>query len=230
MLFRIAVMSILAVAGMGAGWKDSAFPNWSEDVLLQLVTDSPWAKPKTVGFNWTKRAEQPLTYKDVPGADHNPAAPTGSPVGGIGGRKPKLVDRADIIIRWASALPIRQAKALYRQSDAGKVAAAVGGSQPDYVLEIFGVPAVVAHRGTGSVESVAMQSVYLRTASGHILKPGRVEATLQGLTLNILVYFPRKIPITLADREVECAGDLQLFEFKEKFKLRSMVYREQLEL
>ena len=96
----------------GTDWKDSPFPNWSEDSVLRLLTDSPWAKPKSIHFTWTKREDQPISYKDIPGADPNPTIKGGSPVGGIGAPKSKLPDKADIIIRWVSALPERHAKAL----------------------------------------------------------------------------------------------------------------------
>jgi hypothetical protein len=219
---------------LGADWKDSPFPNWSEDAVLRLLTDSPWAKPKSIHFTWTKRDEQPISYKDIPGADPNPTIKGGSPVGGIGAPKSKLPDKADIIIRWVSALPERHAKALYRQRDEKKdprnVSDLIGPPEADYVLEIFGVPAVVAHQGAGSVELAARQSTWLRTKTGRTIRSNRVQVLLQGLTISILIYFPRTEPIRLEDKEIECYGNLQLFDFRERFKLSSMVYLGHLEL
>jgi hypothetical protein len=223
-----------AVFLFASDWKGKAFPNWSEDAVLELLTDSPWAKPRTVHFTWTKRGEQPFTYKDVPGADHGPQTPIGSPVGGIGAPKPKMPDRADIIVRWASALPVRHAKALYRQRernlDDSKLNALIGAPAPDYVLEIFGIPALVAHQGTDTVAAVVKDSVHLRTRAGKDLRPSRVEVTLDGMNLDIRVHFSRKDPIQLADKEIEVAGDIQVFEFKEKFKVSAMVYQGHLEI
>jgi len=107
---------------------------------MRLLTDSPWAKQKTIRFTWTKPEDRPISYKDIPGADPNPTVKGGSPVGGIGAPKSKLPDKADIIIRWVSALPERHAKALYRQrdekTDPRNVSDLIGPPEADYVLEI----------------------------------------------------------------------------------------------
>jgi hypothetical protein len=229
---------LVLVFAMGADWKDRSFPNWDDDTVLRLLTDSPWAKAKTVPFIWEKREERPLTYKDVPGADRGNPIPTGagSPVGGIGGGVPKshLPDRADLIVRWSSALPVRHAKALYRQRDeklnADRINELIGVPDQDYIVEIFGVPAVVAHQGTGSVESVARQSAWLKTKSGRTLRPNRVEATVHGLELKILIHFSRTNPIQPIDRELEFFADFQIFKLSEKFKLSQMMYQNHLEL
>ncbi|MBV6430697.1 MAG: hypothetical protein IANPNBLG_00813 [Bryobacteraceae bacterium] len=237
---RVTVRAAQALLLLGASgvlasdWKGKAFPNWSENAVLELLTDSPWAKPRTVHFTWTRRGEQPLTYKDVPGADHGPQRPIGSPVGGIGAPKPKMPDRADIIVRWASALPVRHAKALYRQRernlDDSKLNALIGAPDPDYVLEIFGIPALVAHQGTDTVAAVVKDSVHLRTRAGKDLRPSRVEVLLDGINLDIRIHFSRQDPIQLVDKEIEVTGDIQVFEVRERFKVSSMMYQGHLEI
>ena len=159
---------------------------------------------------------------------------SGSPVGGIGGPKPKIPDRADLIIRWATALPVRQAKALYRSREgklgAERVNEMIEARGDGYVLEILGIPAVVAHRGTGTLELLLRQSAYARTRTGRTIRPDRVEVTIQALTLLVKIHFPRSAEFTAADRELTCYADLQIFEFRERFQLNSMVYLKTLEL
>lgn len=219
-----------------ADWDSKPFPNWSDSAVLRLLTDSPWANPRTVKFEWRKREDQPpITYKDVPGADPTRRTPVGSPVGGIGGKpKETLPDRADVIFRWSSALPVRHAKALYRLRDEklppARLNDLIGTPDADYVLEIFGLPVVLAHQGTGSVENVLKQGTYLKTRSGRLLRPVRVEALLKTLDLTVRIHFSRANPIELTDREIEVYGDAQVFEFKEKFKLSAMSYQGRLEL
>src|SRR5262245_12158713 len=117
---RRALLAGLSGSLLGAAdWKNASFPNWSEDTVLRLLVDSPWANSRTVKMTWygNREANSHITYKDVPGTQPGtPAsstAPGGSPVGGIGSGKirNKLPDSADLIFRWASALPVRQAKA-----------------------------------------------------------------------------------------------------------------------
>lgn len=231
MLFGAAGAGSLFAA---AGWKQNPYPQWSEETVLDLLTDSPWAKPRSVPIAWRKREEKPFSYKDVPGADPTRKIESGSPVGGIGAPKPKLPDRADLIVRWASALPIRQATALYRQRDenldANKRNELVGVPSPDYVIELFGVPSPVAHRGADSVEAVLMLSAKLQTREGRVLKPTRVHVRVAAMTLDIRIHFPRTEPLQVSDREVEFSADLQVFPVKEKFRLSEMQYLGRLEL
>jgi hypothetical protein len=227
----LATLQILPAAD----WKDKPFPNWSDDAIVHLVADSPWAKPKTIRINWTKNEDRKITYKDIPGADHSKArSDGGSPVGGIGAPKSTLPDRSELIIRWASALPVRQAKALYKQRDEkldpAKLDSLIAQPEPDYVIEIYGVPAVVAHQGTGTIELLVQRSAYLQTKKGRTIRPNRVEVSLHALTMTIFVHFPRTEPIQQTDSEVDFGADLQLFHVEEKFKLSSMKYMGNLEL
>ena len=210
------------------------FPGWRESTVLKLLTDSPWARPVKVSLRWTKREDQPVSYKEVPGADASPTRGSGSPLGGIGVPKIKLPLDAELIVRWASALPVRQAAALYKQRDAGlppsKINEMVGVPSEDYILEIRGIPSEIAHSGAESVEMIARQSCRLRTASGRTLQPSRARVNIQGSTLTVYIHFPRTQPLTVGDRDVEFSADFQIFEFRQRFRLASMTYLGRIEL
>lgn len=228
-----AVLSAAALA-YGADWKDKAFPNWNDATVVRLVSDSPWAHVKSVNLMWVKPGDRPFSYKDVPGNTPNGTIKGGSPVGGIGVPRSSLPAKADIIVRWASALPIRHATALYkaRQQKQGeaKINSLIGAPPQDYILEIYGVPAEVAHLGAGVVEMETERTSFLRTRSGRIIKPSKVEVVPQGLTIAIQIHFPNTAPIEMKDEEVECVSDLQIFAIHEKFRLSQMVYQDHLEL
>lgn len=89
---------------------------------------------------------------------------------------------------------------------------------------------MVAHIGTSTLEVIAARSVTLTTSSGRTLKPSRAVARLDGLSLNIFVHFPRSAPLTLDDRDLECAADFEIFHFKERFRLKEMTYLGHLDL
>ena len=224
----------LLIVALGADWK-SPFPNRSDGTVHKLLTDSPWSRPRSVHFTWVKKNQQPITYKDVPGNQPGRLpVQTGSPVGGIGKPASKMVDTADLIFRWATALPVRQAKALFRQRDGrldpAKVSYLIEPRGDGYALEIFGLPSIVAHRSAGSIEAILRQSAYIRARSGKTIRPQRVEVTVGALMLDVKIHFPRTEPITVADQEIECFGDMQIFEFRERFKLSSMAYGGSLEM
>lgn len=219
---------------LAADWKRTPFPDWNHETVLRLLTDSPWSKPKTVQFTWHKPEEKPFTYKDVPGADPSKGGPIGSPVGGIGGKiRTHLPDKGDILIRWASALPVGHAKALYQLRDeklpASKLNALIPAPSGTYVLEIFGLPVEMAHLGAGSLELLARQNITLRTRSGRVLRPVRAETKVGG-NVTLLVHFSRDNPIVVSDQELEVSGDLQIFRFKERFRLSEMRYQDRLEI
>ncbi len=226
-----------------AGWKNSSFPNWTDDAVLRLLVDSPWAHGRMVRIAWygKKEANNKITYKDVPGTrPGTPASSTvqgGSPVGGIGSGKVRnaLPDTADLIFRWASALPVRQAKALYRarqqKAGAAKATAMVEArAGTAYAFEIFGIPTVAAHAGTEAISALLTRSAAIRIKDGRLIRAERAVTELTGDVLTSTIYFPREEPFRIEDREIEVLGNIELFEFGERFRLKDMRYLDGLEL
>lgn len=234
-MHRICFALLALVAG-AAEWTSKPFPDWSPDAVLRLLTDSPWSKGSSANIEWTKREARPLTYKDIPGADHGAAKDKGlGPLGGIGAPKPKLPIKADLLIRFPNALPMRHAKAMYRLRDEKlppeRLNALIDAPVSSfYVVEIFGVPSEVAHQGAGTIESLVTRSAYLRTRHGRKYQAARTEVTIQATTLKILVYFPNEEPLKIDDEEIEFFADIRLLRCKERFKLSAMTYMGRLEL
>lgn len=231
------VFFALGFALLGADWKSTPFPEWTPDTVLRLLTDSPWAKGTGADIEWYKREQRQLTYKDIPGADHATVKDNSlGPLGGIGAPKPKLPMKADLLIRFPNALPMRHAKALYRLRDEKLGMDKLNGlietpaSSAYYVVEIFGVPSEVAHQGAGTVESLVSRSAYLRTRYGRKYVPAKVEVTIQPTTLKILVYFSNEEPVKVNDDELEFFADMQLLKCRQRFKLSAMTYMGRLEL
>ena len=219
-----------------AEWTSKPFTEWTPDTVLRVLTASPWSKGSSANIEWTKREVRPITYKDIPGADHNNVKDTSlGPLGGIGAPKPKLPIKADLLIRFPNALPMRHAKAMYRLRDeklpADRLNSLIDAPASSfYVVEIFGVPSEVAHQGAGTIESLVSRSAYLRTKYGRKYQSARVDVTIQAATLKILVYFPNEEPLKVADEEIEFFADIQLLRCKERFKLSAMTYMGRLEL
>lgn len=216
------------IVGALALCAQTELPDWNERQVLKTVTDSPWARRLTVPLTWKKQERRALLPREIPGADpvHERTGGGLGPLGGIGAPpKDHLPHKADIIVRWASALPVRQAKAIYTKNRS--LAGEFGG---DYTLEIFGLPAEMAHQGPESVEAVAQTGLVLRTKSGKTLRPRAAEARVLGTSLTIFVHFPKKEPLEIRDEFIQLDGDLQIFRFTERFLLRKMEYGGRLEL
>ena len=225
---------LLTVPANAADWDRRPFSEWDKKEAFKLLTDSPWAQQHSAKLTWMKREERHFSYKDVPGTTPGPSHSGLGPLGGIGAGKSKYPESAELIFRWASALPVRQATAVFRMNDekldSSKLNSLIPQPESDYVLEIFGIPVELAHMGAEAVESFALSSVTLTTASGRTVKANGAKVTLQARTLSLSVHFPRTPQLEPSDKEIECAGDLQVFSFRVKFKLKEMQYQSHLEL
>lgn len=232
------VLSAATAAGARAAfWDRKKSAEWTEEEVRRILTDSPWARVMAVPLKLEKPGERgPATWKDIPGAgptlpDSAPGGMIGSPVGGIGAPKPKLPQQAQIVVRWMSALPVRQALARLKYPDDPEQARRF--LEPEehyYVLEVLGVPSLVAYRGPELIQTELHRSSYLSTKTGRLLRPDSTYVAVQGLFLGITIRFSKSEPLTLKDGWVECGGRTELFEFRQRFELRRMLYGGRLEL
>lgn len=226
----------------GASWDKKSYREWSEEEVRRILTDSPWAKSKKVtlrllgqplrGVERWKDIPVPATKKQQPGVA--PDFGQGSPVGGIGVGKPKVPTEAPLTVLWASALPIKQAMARTKfrgeEANSGQARTFVDKHENDYVVEAYGLPALVASTGVGVVQSAIFNSAYLRTRSGKVIRPGSVYVPVRGAKLVITMRFPRTEPITEKDGWVEVYAKSEIFEFRRRFPVKAMKYRGKLEL
>lgn len=202
---------------------------WSDRKVLEILTDSPWARRRRVRLEWFRRDPEPPRAEEIPGATGpNMRRPGGSnPIGGIGVPRTSLPLEADLIIRWSSALPVRQARALYihrSQAGSGRALTELIGDDPGQaILEIHGLPAQIAHKGAGSVELAAMQGVRLRLGRARLASPVKTRADLAGLTLDLYACFERS-SLGPPGAEIMVMVDLQIARFRERFRTSQMLY------
>ncbi|MCW5982388.1 MAG: hypothetical protein KIT09_30155 [Bryobacteraceae bacterium] len=235
---RLALLAALIVLPLiGAPfWETKDAAEWTDGQVYALLTASPWAKQTKVELNLEKpQAAGAPTWKElkIPGSGPGrPEQPVGSPVGGIGGGKPKIPRDAQLLIRWSSAPVVGQALARYKASRNGAESESkpAEGSESLYHIEVLGVPAIAAFAGIPVLQDELYRSASLTTKSGRVIRPESVYATPQGEVLGISIRFLKDKPLTLDDRYVELAGKTSVFEFRKRFELRAMRSRGKLEL
>jgi hypothetical protein len=201
---RRAVLAIAVVpAGFAARWDEARFPEWPQEFIDRLVTNSPWAHP------WTGTVTvQPFDHRNlsssfqtgigfpspIPGIGWPRRSPRTSP--GPGTRFPR--DQSDspiripleLTIRWASALPLRRAFALQecgRDGLESDRARQLLGDPETYTLEIAGIPRLMA----GDPLRRDLQNARLSIPGHRSLSPSEVEMPSIGAYTTATLKFPR---------------------------------------
>lgn len=215
-------------------WERKEYPTWSKNEVDKMLTDSPWAQSFDISFRLDPFERGPETWKDISLTKDRSTIEGGSPVGGIGVPPRGAKAEAYMVIRWSSALPVRQAVVIDRFGVEGlrsPEAREILDETPEfYVVEIFGVPAIVAYQGAQVIQDEIHRTAALVTHSGRALRPESVYVPVHGEHLSITARFPRTVPLTLEDKQVDFQGRGGPFEFHQRFKLKSMMYEGRLEL
>ena len=229
-------------------WKSKDSSQWTDDDINKVLTDSPWAKEKTV----SPQRQQPYGQRGMgrrggmgggyPGGGYPGGGGGGYPNGG--GGYPSGEQSMNLTIRWDSALPVQQA--LKRQGaasmeEAKQVAEA---SEKYYVIAVFGfhMPANRQSRydsGDDSDQDRSRNSAdRLRTqlldAAQLEPKGGRAlyaqDVQIEGGGSEIHFLFPRNPGIASSTKEVDFILQVRDIKVEHKFHFSDMQYQGQLAL
>lgn len=150
-------------------WKTKDSSQWDSDEVNKMLSDSPWAKPKTVqpqaqgqrrgfgrrgGFGFPGGGYPGGGYPGggypgggvgYPGGGYPsggggyPNGGGGYPNGGASNGDPSLNEPMNLTIRWESAAPVQQALMRQGPSAADEFKAASDAGQKYYVIEVLGL-------------------------------------------------------------------------------------------
>jgi hypothetical protein len=142
---------------------------------------------------------------------------------------------AALIVRWQTAVPIRQAVARFHYGDqAGtldKVAKQLNRDEAYYIVGIVGLPLTLAGKKPEGLKSW----VTLKAGSQPPTRPVDIlTAELMSPALNVFFFFPKAQSgahvITLADEAAEFSLKTPLVQIRRTFVLKELVYNGKLEL
>jgi hypothetical protein len=228
----IGLLVIFAFCMLGADWK-KPFTQWSDKEVTKMMTDSPWAKSASVSMG----GGPPQVAGPAPGG-FGGGAP-GGPQGGGGseigpGAQGMSGPSFDIVARWQTALPIRQAFVRLKfgaeadnSADAKKI---LDKEETAYEIVLSG-PMGMFLQGKPEETAKALSEVTALSSSrtGEI-KPVQIEVGKPGKTMDVLFVFPRSMPFTVDDKEIVLTTKLGASNLKYKFKLKDMVFNGKLEM
>ncbi len=251
----LVLVLVLVFAGMSVWaedfWQKAKFTDWSDKDTQKMLRDSPWARQVEIrlggggGAGGMGGGRGGRGGGGGGGADISAAPNAGDDFGGGGtggmgggrgrgggGQSMESAPGHVVVVRWHTALPIRQAVARIRfGKEAGTSPEAAKMLQPEekrYVIGISELPPQVLMRSRpAELKSKAMLHVKGREP----LEAGEVVAERGERGATLYLVFPRaSFPITLDDKEVEVVLKLTAVEIKRRFRLKDMLFDGKLEL
>jgi hypothetical protein len=230
---RTAVLCLAASTTLTAAdfWAAKDYREWSDKEVARMLNDSPWSQHTTVAVVDMSLAGRVggltggvLGTGGGTGRTRGGGGVGGDGAGNLGGGSfLPSPQQATIAIRWASALPVKQA--LVRTGEA--VRERLDEGERFYRIAVIGLPLAIAQ--TGGTMSELLDATQLRRKSKPAI--GAVDARYE-FDRSLVTFefdFPRDEPLVIADDEIEFVTSLGQ-PLKRKFKLRTMVVAGRLEL
>jgi hypothetical protein len=193
-------------------WNEKNPSDWTAEEVDLMLNKSPWARVATISYYGGQNG--PLS-NSLPGS-HSRSSKNAS-----SGTSPSAVSPADwkAIIRWQSALPVRQALKLDPSPDAENF----------YILNMVGdVPSIGA---TPDGFETLKQVTKLEHKGDEILLSRVAVAPKDNFSLaGTLFYFSRGLALRPKDKQATFSTKLGPIDVKCKFTLGEMMYHGNLEL
>jgi hypothetical protein len=228
---------LLFVCGLvAADFWQKPYTEWSDKDTAKMVTNSPWAKSVSVSLGG------PAMGGDVPpmmpggGAG---ASGHGGPQGGGGsefgpGAQGSAPPTFDVVARWQFALPIRQAFVRLKfgaEADKSAEAAKILDQQErPYEIVLSGPLGMFLGGKPDDSTKALSEATFLSSRRTGAIKTSQIGFGKPGKTMDVVFAFPRSMPFTIDDKEVEFNTKLGLSILQYKFKLKDMVLNGQLEM
>jgi len=135
-----------------------------------------------------------------------------------------------VLVRWHSALPIKEAIARMKLGSEALTSPEgqrlLAPETASYIVGVGPLPVQMIQKDAATIKSAATLSVKGKDA----IVPADVKLDRQGNAGNLILFFPRTNPLTVEDNEVEFAFKLGNLNIKKKFKLKDMMFDGKLEL
>jgi hypothetical protein len=225
---------------------------WTADDARRILTASPWAQQTNAAFGNDDR--EPPPPGPLPGAAEagmagSRGATDGHWDGGVGKAPRGGVPSLPVLIRWDSALPVRQASAQLITASGGPMPEATSvtpeQAAKDYIVTLIGLVPAKRYRDQGQLNgnSNSDDTVDARDpeelleglmAASRLLQRGRPNLAPENVRLDaatgiVHIFFPRANPIT-ADKEIAFTTRFGSLTVQRVFRLRDMIYNGRLEL
>ncbi len=244
----IMLLALVTSVGFTADfWTERDFLQWNEKEVRKMLSNSPWSRTvvQTMGGGMGRGGGGGgrggggggFPGGGGGGAGGGGGGGTQTPggygggYGAPGGGGPSM--QRNFIIRWMSALPVKQALAKAKYGEEAGTAEEgqkfIGRTETHYVVAVSGFPARMAQVAQREPDRLKQGAFLKRKGKGNIL-PEEVQVRSGEQEAEVFLMFPRTDAITLDDKDVELEMAMGPMTVKRKFKLKDMVYDDKLEL
>ncbi len=225
-------------------WQSKPFSEWSEKDTQRMVENSPWSKPVSVAIGGTDGPRAGRGRGNRGGNDGmGETAGAGStggliedPMSNVGGRNRNAgggdvtgpIATATFIVRWQSALPVKEA--LLKQKYGSEVGASpeakkvLEADEKVYVIALAGVAGGMLRGDMENIKKALLGATALSAKGKDDLKPVDVQFGKAAKGFEIYFFFPKKIEYSVDDREIEFNSKLESIMVRQKFKLKDMMF------
>lgn len=216
-------------------WNSEQPSDWTKNEIQELMNRSPWAKevnvsdagPGGIDASRDNRGSGGSSNRapDVGGAI--PGLPSGPPMGRPFAPR-AVLGRFSAIVRWDSALPIREAMHAQPYQDADRYyIISVTGDLPDMGRIVGADGATLDERRMENIKQVTRLE---RKTDALVL--ARVAVTPDGYPAGggTLFYFERRDAVLAEDKQVTFVTRVGPYEVRARFNLKEMLYRGKLAL
>ncbi len=250
-LRALALLSlpVLLLRASDSKWMEKDHTQWSSAEANRVLQDSPWARQAAAFIGTLDEDAREFPVKSPTARDAGLGGrqvSDGNWDGGVGrlprGGNPTL----PVVVRWNSALPVREA--LLRTHSQGVQDTEHSLAEPDkfYIISVQGLvrarqdaqPEADSAEGPpngGRVpfdinqirQGLMNQSrLYPKNQKGIIPE----DISINDATGEVLIYFPKTVPLDLKDKEVTFQTSYGSVKVTQRFKLKDMLYHGKLEL
>ena len=215
-------------------WHAKKFSKWSDKEVSKLLRDSPWARSIGMRVEQQRRGSSPGSGGSSGGGSSRRGGRGGSGSSTLANDSNAFVPASDVLVRWHTALPIKQAVARARYGNevasSPDAAKTLNRHETQYIVGVIGVPAPAVQTEDEQLRAGA----HLEVKDHPPLQAAKVIVDRQPGAADLYLFFPKEQAgghvITPEDDEVEVVVKLESQTIKRKFKLAEMMYDGKLEM
>jgi hypothetical protein len=208
-------------------WKNKEVSQWTVEDAQQLLKNSPWVK-KTLATILPKRSESQQRDAGRMGGGESAGLEALSPANFIGFGRPSnryaanLREHRTVVVRWESALPVRNAEAKTGDMDAPTW------DGQYYAIAVYGVLGLEDQK---HLPVELRKTAFLRRQGKKDMLPAKVELVYtDDKSATVLYLFPLAAGITPKDRDIWFAAQIGQLFVEQNFDAGEMQFHGKLEL